>query len=244
MCTHGAITIIGKPINSKQLLVSFEVLPGTDPCGQGHFVAIWEGRKVLSSAEALHTHMVSSCGTTGQLLFNELAIGKKEYMIGYGIDGYAGMETICATLTLPAAAKTGVILPANLSNVFVSPDHIGTDVLLAQLSIPFYYQERHSFKWIALFQGEFNDQMCHGKNVLAVSKSFIPQHCGSILLKNIPGRLSRFETYTLVHGIGLDAFGGPDYSKQISYYTFIVWRSNIYIGTRGFSSFYLNNYAV
>ncbi|SEA40022.1 hypothetical protein [Pedobacter hartonius] len=217
-------------------------MPGTEPCKQGHFVAILEGREVLSSAEALHTHIVCSTGMCGQLLFNDLAIGKKEYIVGYGIDGYAGMETICATLILPAAAKKGVILPANLSNVFVSPDHIGTDLILAQLSIPFYYQERYSFKWIALFPGEFNDQMCHGKNVLAVSKSYIPQHCGNILLKNIPERLSRFETYTLVHGIGLDAFHVPDYSKQVSYCTFIVWRSNVYIGTTGVSSFYSKNY--
>jgi hypothetical protein len=151
-------------------------------------------------------------------------------VIGYGLDGYDGMQTVCATLTLSAGARIGVILPANCSDVFVSPDDIGTDFLLAQLAIPFYYQEKYSFKWIALFNGEFNEHMYRGANVMVESICYIPQNCGSILMTNIPGKLTRLETYTVVHGIGLDEDGRPDYSKLISYHTFTVWRPQIYMG--------------
>lgn len=231
MSALGVIKLSGKPISSKQVLVSFQALPGTNPAEQGHFISIWKGRKVLGPAMALFTHMISTSCQSDQVVFNDLAIGDQEYIIGYGIDGHEGMETICATLLLSLNAETGRVLPASMSDVFVSPDHIGTDALLAHLAIPFYYQDKHSFKWIALFQGDFHEHMYSGVKVMGVSKCFMPQNCETILMRNIPERLIRFETYTLVHGIGLDARGGPDYTKLISYHTFVVWKSSIYIGT-------------
>lgn len=67
--------------------------------------------------------------------------------------------------------------------------------------------------------------------MIATAKADPNQYSGSILVKNIPKGLVRFETYTLVFGQGLDKFGNLDYTKLISSCTFIVWRSKIYIGT-------------
>lgn len=232
MSKRGVIRISGKSINSSQLLVSFETLPGTDPKALGHFISVWEGENVLSQAEVIFTQMISTSSSRDEIILSMPYRGEKDCIIGYGVDGYEEMETICATLKFSGSVKTGVMLPSHLSDVFVNQDAIGTDSLIAQLSIPLYYQEKSSFKWIALFHGEFNTQMFLGTNLLASSKCFVPQNCAAILMNDIPEGLVRYETYTLMHGIGLNAIGDPDFSKTVSYHTFIVWKSNIYLGLK------------
>lgn len=232
MSNRGVIRVSGKPINLGVLLISFEVLPGTDPRALGHFISVWEGKEVLSPSEAVYTQMIGTSSATGEILLNDLAIGEKDYMIGYGIDGYEEMNTICATLTLPVLVRTGEVLKANLTDIFINQDVIGTDSLIAQLSVPLFYQDKNAVKWIALFQGPFNKQMYSGRDVIAVCKCFVPQNCAAIHMNNIPQGLQRYETYTLVHGLKLNAAGDPDYSALVCYHTFIVWKSNLYIGSQ------------
>lgn len=72
--------------------------------------------------------------------------------------------------------------------------------------------------------------MYQGKDVITVTKTVTSKHSGVIMIKNIPDGLCRFGTYTLVFGMGLNEAGDPDYKMMISSYTFIVWKSSIYLG--------------
>lgn len=236
MFNIGGISVSGKSINSRQLQVSFVGLPGTSPHQLGHFIAVWEGKNMLNQTEAIFTQLITTSISSGDIIIQDLAIGERDYVIGYGVNGYGGMDTFCAMLTLSKSAKAGDVLPAYLSSVFVNQDAIGTDSLIAQLSAPFSHQNKSSYKWIALFHGEFNEQIYTGSNVVAVSKCFVPQTCTSIFMNHIPERLARYETYTLIHGVGLNHHGQPDYARLNSYHTFIVWKSNLYIGTRNVDS--------
>lgn len=230
MCTQGVIQLIGKPVNEKQAAVSFNLLPGSDPGTMGCFLSIWEGTRVLSASEALQTRKIISGELFGEHLFDALSIGKKNYMIGLGIDKGRETETIVATLSINISALLNHPLPAVCSHISVNSDNIGTDFLIAHFAGPCCNQIKANKKWIALFQGEFNPGLYDGTNMIATSKAAPYQYSGSIIMKNIPKGLARFETYTLIFGQGLDKFGNLDYSKLISSCTFIVWRSKIYIG--------------
>ncbi|RAJ35564.1 hypothetical protein [Pedobacter cryoconitis] len=230
MCTQGVIQLIGKPVNEKQASISFNLLPGSDPVAMGCFLAIWEGTRALSTSEALQTRKIISGELFGEHLFGALSIGKKNYIIGLGIDKGKTTETIVATLSLSTSAILNQPLPAVCSNISVNADNIGTDFLIAHFSSPCCNQIKANKKWIALFQGEFNPGFYDGTNMIATSKAAPYQYSGSIIMKNIPKGLGRFETYTLIFGQGLDKFGNLDYTKLISSCTFIVWRSKIYIG--------------
>ncbi|WP_367868107.1 hypothetical protein [Pedobacter sp. WC2423] len=230
MCTQGVIQLIGKPVNEKQAAVSFHLLPGSDPGAMGCFLSVWEGTRALSSAEALQTRKIISGELFGEHLFDELSIGKKNYIIGLGIAKGKESETIVATLSLSVSAILNQSLPAVCSNISVNSDHIGTDFLIAHIAGPCCNQIKANKKWIALFQGGFNPGLYNGTNMIATSKAAPYQYSGSIIMKNIPKGLVRFETYTLIFGQGLDKFGNLDYTKLISSCTFIVWRSKIYIG--------------
>ncbi|KIO78093.1 hypothetical protein TH53_05740 [Pedobacter lusitanus] len=237
MCTQGVIQLIGKPVNEKQAAVSFNLLPGSDPVAMGCFLSIWEGSRTLSSSEALQTRRINSGELFGDHIFDKLSIGKKNYIVGLGIDKGRATETIVATLSLGVSAILNQPLPAVYSNISVNADNIGTDFLIAHFASPCCNQIKANKKWIALFQGEFNSAIYNGTNMIATSKAAPYQYSGSIIMKNIPKGLARFETYTLIFGQGLDKFGDLDYTKLISSCTFIVWRSKIYIGASATSPF-------
>jgi hypothetical protein len=237
MCTKGVIQLIGKPINEKQTAVSFNLLPGSDPGAMRCFLSIWEGTHTLSSSDALQTRKITSSELFGEHIFDQLSIGKKNYIIGLGIDMGMATETIVATLSLTRSAIFNLPLPAVCSNISVDSDHIGTDFLIAHFTSPYCNQIKANKKWIALFQGEFTPGIYNGTNMIATSKAAPYQHAGSIMMKNIPKGLARFETYTLIFGQGLDKSGNLDYTKLISSCTFIVWRSKIYIGASATSPF-------
>ncbi|HEY0175952.1 MAG TPA: hypothetical protein VGC08_06215 [Pedobacter sp.] len=223
MSTQSAIRISGKVTDSGRVLVLFNSLPGSDQDRPGHFLSIWEGNCVRSSSDALQTKHINTEISLGQHLFTGLS-AEKDYMIGYGIKNGEGPGTICATMAVPAGTSPGTRLAAELSRVFVNADTIGTDFLMAQLEIPSGYSEKSGNNWIALFQGKFKDTMYSGTGVIAVRKNIAPQYQRTIVMKNIPQELVRFETYTLVLGAGLDASGNPDYSGLLSYHTFIIWK--------------------
>ncbi|MBB6270305.1 hypothetical protein HDF26_000732 [Pedobacter cryoconitis] len=237
MCKQGVIQLIGKPINEEQAAVSFSLLPGSDPVAMGCFLAIWEGTAVLSTSEALQARKIGSGELFGEHTFDQLFIGKKNYIIGLGIDKGRETETIIATLSLTISAVFNQLLPAVYSNISVNADNIGTDFLIAHFTSPCCNQIKSNKKWIALFHGEFSPGIYNGINMIATSKAAPYQYSGSIIMKNIPKGLGRFETYTLIFGQGLDKSGNLDYSKLISSCTFIVWRSKIYIGTSAASPF-------
>jgi len=237
MCTQGVIQLIGKPVNEKQTAVSFNLLPGSDPGAMGCFLSVWEGTRILPSSYALQTRKITSGEIFGEHIFDNLSIGKKNYIIGLGIDMGKVTETIVATLSLTTSALFNVPLPAVCSNISVDSDHIGTDFLIAHFASPYCNQIQANKKWIALFQGEFGPGIYKGKNMIATSKAAPYQYTGSIIMKNIPKGLARFETYTLIFGQGLDKSGNLDYTKLISSCTFIVWRSKIYIGACATSLF-------
>ncbi|QNK63714.1 hypothetical protein H7F33_04235 [Pedobacter sp. PAMC26386] len=231
MCTQGVIQLIGKAVNEKQAAVSFHLLPGSNPEAMGCFLAIWEGNRSLSTSEALSIRRIKSNELFGEHLFDQLSIGRKNYTIGLGIDKGRETETIVATLSLAVSALLNHPLPTVCSNIRVNADNIGTDFLIAHFNSPCCNQIKANKKWIALFHGEFNPSLYNETNMIATSKAAPYQYSGSIIMKNIPKGLARFETYTLIFGQGLDKFGNLDYNKLISSCTFIVWRSKIYIGT-------------
>ena len=237
MCTQGVIQLIGKPVNEKQVAVSFNLLPGSDPGAMGCFLSIWEGSRTLPSSDALQTRKITGGELFGEHIFDQLSIGKKNYIIGLGIDKGRATETIVATLSLATSAVFNQPLPTVCSNITVNSDNIGTDFLIAHFASPCCNQIKANKKWIALFQGEFGPGIYDGTNMIATSKAAPYQYSGSIIMKNIPKGLVRFETYTLIFGQGLDKFGNLDYTKLISSCTFIVWRSKIYIGTSATSPF-------
>lgn len=227
---QGVIQISGKPVNNKQLIVSFNVLPGSDPDAMGYFISIWEGNYIQSEKLTLQTIKITTKNQSGEVLFDQLAIGKKSYIVGLGIKSATGEQQICATLSVPANATSKMFLPARLSNIMVKADHIGTNFLIAQFATPCDNQSRINKNWIALFHGKFSADMYQGTNVITVTKAVTNKHSGVIMMKNIPNGLSRFGTYTLIFGTGLDSSGNPDYKMLISSHTFIVWKSSIYLG--------------
>lgn len=230
MSMQGVIQISGKPVNNKQLIISFNVLPGSNPDAMGYYISIWEGNYIQSAKFALQTIKITTSNQSGEVLFDQLSIGKESYIVGLGIKRAGGEHQICATLSIPANASSKMFLPAKLSNIMVSADHIGTNFLIAQFATPCHNQPRINNNWIALFHGKFTPDMYQGTNVITVTKAVTNQPTGVIMMKNIPNGLSRFGTYTLVFGMGLDSSGNPDYKMLISSHTFIVWKSSIYLG--------------
>lgn len=231
MRTQSVVQLSGKPVSEKQVAVSFNLLPGSDPGALGCFISIWEGTRILSASEALQTRKINSAEISGVHLFDHLSIGRKNYIIGLGMDRARDCETIIATLSVDTSARINQSLPGAGSSLHVNSDNIGTDFLIAHLETPGGNQVKLCKKWVALFRGPFNPGGYDGTNMIATAKADPDQHSGSIIVKNIPKGLVRFETYTLVFGQGLDKFGNLDYTKLICSCTFIVWRSKIYIGT-------------
>ena len=230
MSSQNIIQISGKPLNDRQVSVSFTVLPGSDPFLLGCFISIWEGSQVLATGEALHTERVITRYQSGEVIFEGLDIGKKDYVIGFGLGLNTAMEAVCASLELPAGADPATNLVVRLSDIFVIPDGIGTDFLIAQLPIAFCRRTISATSWIALFEGGFKTSMYKGEQVIAINKVNPHRNSGKIIMNNILNGLERFETYTLVLGMGVDWRGYPDFSKLVSTYTFIVWKSKIYGG--------------
>ena len=229
MSVQNAIQISGKLISENQLSVSFSALPGSDPHQLGCFIAIWNGLDFLSAAKARQVIRVAPNQQVGEVIFDDIIVDQ-DYCIGFGLGLYTNMEAICASLILPAYTAVTDELPATLSSITVIPNEIGTDFLVAQLPISFCRRVSQAGSWIALFNGSFTSNMYAGSNVIAINKVNPYRNSGKIIMNNILGRLERFETYTLVLGMGLNHHGQPDFSKLVSSYTFIVWKSKIYAG--------------
>ncbi|WP_158800053.1 hypothetical protein [Pedobacter sp. L105] len=229
MSAQNTIQISGKLINENQLLVSFSVLPGSDPHELGCFIAIWKGQDFLSAAESQQVIRIGSNQQAGEVVFDDLTLGH-DYIIGFGLGLHTNTEAVCASLILPAHAAVTDELLVTLSNITVIPDEIGTDFLIAQLPVLFCRKLSRTDSWIALFNGPFTSGMYDGSNVIAINKVNPHRNSGKIIMNNILGRLERFETYTLVLGMGLNHYGYPDFSRLVSSHTFIVWKSKIYAG--------------
>lgn len=228
MSTQGVIKISGKPINTKQLLVSYSILPESNADKMGYFISIWEGKQVGAEEKALKTLKIKTKLQSGRVSFEELSLDKKDYIVGFGCCSSAG-RCICATLTFSANVDAELAITTSLSTVFVPADCIGTNFLIANFITPLSLNK--SSNWIAVFPGAFKPDFYEGANVLAFTKAAVNQNSGVIIMKDIPKHLSRFGTYTVVLGMGLDKFGNPDYKTLMSSHTFIVWKSSFYVAS-------------
>ena len=231
MSTQGVIKISGKPINAKQLIVSYSMLPESDADEMGYFISIWEGKQPGAEEQALKTLKIKTGLQVGRVSFEELSLDKKDYVVGFSISGAAG-RCICATLNFSANVDAELAITTSLSNVFVPADRIGTNFLIANFITPLSLNK--SSNWIALFPGAFKSDFYDGANVLGFAKAAVNQNSGVIIMKDIPKHLSRFGTYTVVLGMGLDKFGNPDYKTLMSSHTFIVWKSSFYVASSAF----------
>jgi|GEM_PF-1097260 len=230
MSSQNIIQISGKPLNDRQVSVSFTVLPGSDPFLLGCFISIWEGNHILSTKEALQTERITTRYQSGEVIFSGLAIGKKHYVVAFGLGLNTAMEIVCASLEMPAGENPAANLVVKSSEICVIPDGIGKDFLIAQLPTAFCRRTVCASSWIALFEGGFKTSMYKGEQAIAINKVNPHRNSGKIIMNNILKGLERFETYTLVLGMGVDWRGYPDFSKLVSTYTFIVWKSKIYGG--------------
>lgn len=231
MPNQSVIQFSGKAINKTQVGVSFTLFPGCNAAELGCYISVWQGSEICSAAEAVHKQMILIPNHSGEITLENLRISEQDYVIGLGLHGNSTEETIYCCLKLEAGAVVNKPLAAILSNVSVSSAEIGTDFLVAQIESPNFDEVKIDQGWIALFPGKYKDTMKQGINVIATSNTTGSQHPEKIIMKNIPNGLSRFETYTIIYGVGLDHFNEPAYHKMIGTYTFIVWRSKIYVHT-------------
>lgn len=242
----GVIHFSGKPINEKQVEVTFRLLPGSGAADLGCYLAVWEGNQPGLLSEALCIRKVEADTASGIVVLNDFAIGRKNYIIGLGLYMDTADDIICACLEIPSDVLIHTPLNALLSQIMVFAENIGTDFLIARIQTPPVAAANDDYRWIALFPGKFKADMRRGVNVIT-SKYLSVRYPSKITLKDIPNGLSRFETYTLVYGVGSDKEGYPDYDKIIGTCTFIVWRSRIYVNSSfelplSFAS--LANYAI
>lgn len=237
MSVQHAIQISGKLISENQVSVSFTVLPGSDPYLLGCFIAVWKGQEFQSSAEALQLVRLVANQQSGQVIFDNLNPDQQDYTIGFGLGLQTNSEVICAGLSLPLQADTSTDLQVMLSNISVIPDEIGTDFLVAQLPISFCNKVNLTSSWIALFKGGFKPGVyTTGSLMIAMNKVNPDRNSGKVVMNNIRSSLERFETYTMVLGMGFNDQGHPDFSKLVSSCTFIVWKSKIYAGQGAYTS--------
>lgn len=231
MPTKSVIQFSGKATSKTQVVVSYTLLAGCNAAELGCYISVWQGSEICTSAEAVHKQMILSPNHSGQITLEHLFVSGQDYVIGLGLYGNSAEETIYCCLKLEATAVINRPLAAVLSNVSVSSSDIGTDFLVAHIESPNFDEVKIDQGWIALFSGKYKESMKQGVNVIATSKTTVSQHPEKIIMKNIPNGLSRFETYTILYGVGLDQANEPDFQRMVGTYTFIVWRSKIYIHT-------------
>jgi hypothetical protein len=231
MPTQSVIQFSGKAINKTQVVVSFTLFPGSNAAELGCYVAVWQGSEICTSAEAVQKHVILTQNHSGEITLDNLLMSGQDYVIGLGLHAGSIEETIYSCLKVDAGSVINKPLTAILSNVSVSSADIGTDFLVAKIESPNFDEVKIDQGWIALFPGKYKETMKDGINVVAISNTTVGQHPEKIIMKNIPNGLSRFETYTIIYGVGLNQANEPDYQKMIGTYTFIVWRSKIYIHT-------------
>jgi hypothetical protein len=217
---QGIIQLSGSIVNGNMVKINYNSLPGAHPKTLGYFVAIWQGNQIQGIDKAESTKLVSLEDQGGSITFDDLNLAKLDYIIGFGVSSTDG-TSICATLPVPKSATVGPLPSAFLSTLMVTEDSIGSDSLVASYVTPIYNRPKTNNNWIALFLGGFSANMFSGTNVIKFTKATSDNNIGAIAMNDIPHKLVRFETYTLVYGTGLTGTN-PNYGEIISYYTFTV----------------------
>lgn len=187
----------------------------------GYFIAIWQGSQILGLSVAFQTQKIYVDNQTGSANFEGLSLQNQDYIIAFGVNFQNG-NTICSTLYVPQNLQPNDPLTPSLSSVIVLEEGIGINSLVANYTTPLGNIPKLNANWIALFQGPFTANCFYGAGVIASAVATSDNNIGVIAMNNIPNGLERFQTYTIVYGMGSKRNGEPNYNDIISYYTFTV----------------------
>jgi hypothetical protein len=143
------VSISVQKVGANYAAVNYATLPGSTPKTNANFLAIWESTIVPWPVTPLATQKIGGDTQDGSVVFQNLQIQSKPYIIGYAVG--ARITDICATATIFVG---GQVNAANNFSTNIGLAVQTDDTLVVQYTCAAGYQPQAAGNWVGLWQGE------------------------------------------------------------------------------------------
>lgn len=188
-------------VNATDILLSYNTLPGNQPSSNANTVFIWQNSASIPySIAPLASQAVPGNSQSGSMVFGNLTIQTKGYIIGYAVG--PNVSNICSWAFVPAQGDGIQTFQTSIS-VVPSPDAV-----LVNFTTPDGNRPQANQHYVAIWQGSV---VPYGVAPLAKANIGSDAAEGS---QALPCTLMRKTTYTVGY------FAGPKQSMLAATFTF------------------------
>jgi hypothetical protein len=143
------VGILVQQVGANYVSVKYVTLPGNTPKTNANFLAIWESTIVPWPVTPLATQKINLDSQDGSVVFQNLQIQSKPYIVGYAVG--PKITNICATATIFVGGQVNAAdnFSTNIGLAVQTPD-----TLVVQYTCAAGYQPQAAGNWIGLWQGD------------------------------------------------------------------------------------------
>jgi hypothetical protein len=181
-------TVNATAISGTQILLSYNTMPGNQPSTYSNTAFIWQsGPTIPYNQKPAGSQPVPTNTQSGSMVFKDLQISTKDYIIGYAVGSDPG--NICSWVYIPPVGggdnqtfQTSVSVPAG---------GILPDVVLVMYQTPAGNQPQSNSQWVGIWQGSVASFTVAPLAQIACSTNNAVDQIG------LPVTLLRSTTYTI-----------------------------------------------
>jgi hypothetical protein len=143
-------TVNAQAISGTQILLSYNTMPGNQPSTYSDTVFIWQsGPTIPYNQKPLGSQAVPTNTQSGSMVFKDLQIQTKDYIIGYAVG--ADPTNICSWAYIPPVG--GGQAQTFQTSLSVPAGGIQPDVVLVMYDTPAGNQPQSNSQWVGIWQG-------------------------------------------------------------------------------------------